>query len=58
MSMLEEDCPRCSANASTHIGRRDIGVIERHMYICSECGLIFGITDPKEWRNKRQQLNS
>jgi len=52
---LETDCPRCKTQKTAHIGRQDIGRIERHMHVCAECGLIFGITDAREWRRKARQ---
>ena len=48
----QTDCPRCKAQATAHIGRRDIGRIERHMHICCECGLVFGVVNWREWKYK------
>ena len=44
------NCPRCESRATAFIGAQDIGSIERHMYVCCECGLIFGITDPTKYK--------
>ena len=49
------DCPRCESKITAHLGARDIGIIERHMYVCCECGLIFGITDPLKYKARITQ---
>ena len=46
------NCPRCKTTATAHVGRQDIGILERHMYICAKCGLVFGITDADDWKDK------
>jgi len=51
----QRHCPRCEARATAHIGAQDIGMIERHMYVCCECGLIFGITDPQKYKSRITQ---
>jgi len=49
------NCSRCDSEITAHLGRQDIGIIERHMYVCCECGLIFSITDPKEYKARITQ---
>lgn len=46
----EHKCARCKSTATAHIGRQDIGAIERHMYVCAKCGLVFGETVASEFR--------
>ena len=48
--MSEVKCPRCAKTNTAHIGRQDIGIIERHMYVCATCGLVFGETGASEYR--------
>lgn len=52
---FQTHCPRCTSHKTAHIGRQDIGRIERHMHVCAECGLIFGVTDWREWKYKARQ---